>query len=232
MHRIDRCLSYLFYCLSLFLIIYFSMVSFINTLRVSPIKRVLLLLLISLFMYVGAILFVKHSSLQNSRKLFRFNLWVWFFLYLTFLSTLTLFDSYFKRNSFFSPNWRLPFFENDGNYAFNGVPFSTILSYFDTFCKGKITGMDFMYNIFGNMVAFTPFAFFLPLLFAKQKNFSTFFLTILGIVVTVELLQLVTLSGVCDVDDVILNVLGACLLYLFLSTQCIRYWLNKIFLFE
>lgn len=58
-----------------------------------------------------------------------------------------------------------------------------------------------------------PFAFFLPLLFKKQNNFKTFLLTMICIVIGIELLQFITMSGSCDIDDVILNVSGSLIMY-------------------
>ncbi|MPN11460.1 hypothetical protein SDC9_158761 [bioreactor metagenome] len=68
-------------------------------------------------------------------------------------------------------------------------------------------------NIVGNIIAFTPFAFFLPLFFKKLRSFSRFLLAMICIVSTVELLQFVLLAGSCDIDDVILNVGGSCMAY-------------------
>ena len=56
-------------------------------------------------------------------------------------------------------------------------------------------------NIGGNILAFCPFGAILPILSRKMRSFP-------------KIMQLVTRSGVCDIDDVILNTLGGCLGYL------------------
>lgn len=61
-----------------------------------------------------------------------------------------------------------------------------------------------------------PFAFFLPILFEKQKKLKNFLLTMICIVVGIELLQFITISGCCDIDDVILNVLGSLIMFVIL----------------
>ena len=63
-------------------------------------------------------------------------------------------------------------------------------------------------NLAGNVVMFVPFGAFLPAMWPKLqkawKAIAVGFLCIIG----VELLQLFTLLGKCDVDDVLLNMTG------------------------
>ena len=68
-------------------------------------------------------------------------------------------------------------------------------------------------NLFGNVIMFIPLGLFLPLLFSKlQKLWKTLFSVTL-IITAVEILQLFTLVGSCDVDDPLLNLIGAALGY-------------------
>ena len=89
-----------------------------------------------------------------------------------------------------------------------------------------------MLNLLGNIVACMPFAFFLPLLFKKQNNLKRFALTMIIIVLTIELLQFVTLSGSCDIDDIILNVSGAIIMYAILKIKSVNNLIKNIFLLE
>ena len=66
-----------------------------------------------------------------------------------------------------------------------------------------------VYNIGGNIVMFVPLGFFLRMLFPKCRTFLGCMGTVALIMSTVELCQLFTLRGFCEVDDVMLNVLGA-----------------------
>ena len=52
------------------------------------------------------------------------------------------------------------------------------------------------------------------------------------VVLLIEGLQFLTLSGSCDIDDLILNVFGACILYLVLSIKSIKEFIRNIFLLE
>lgn len=69
-------------------------------------------------------------------------------------------------------------------------------------------------NLYGNVLMFVPLGFFLPKVSAKQRKLWKTLLTTALIIMLVELLQLFSLRGSCDVDDVILNVLGAALGYI------------------
>jgi len=64
--------------------------------------------------------------------------------------------------------------------------------------------------------------FFIPTLFKKIDNFKKFAVLIISIVIFVELTQLITKTGICDIDDVILNVGGALIMYMILQIPCIK----------
>ena len=66
-----------------------------------------------------------------------------------------------------------------------------------------------VYNIGGNIAMFVPLGFFLRSLFPKCRSFLRCMAAVAIIMTTVELCQLFTLRGFCEVDDVMLNVLGA-----------------------
>ena len=63
-------------------------------------------------------------------------------------------------------------------------------------------------NIIGNVVAFIPFGIFLPVLSHRRIKLiaTTLYSFILSL--AIELTQLITMVGSCDVDDLILNCLG------------------------
>lgn len=64
-------------------------------------------------------------------------------------------------------------------------------------------------NLVGNVVMFVPLGFLLPWVFPKLRGFfkSTAFSALC--IVLIELTQLFTLLGCCDIDDFILNMIGA-----------------------
>ena len=96
-------------------------------------------------------------------------------------------------------------------YHYNFIPFTEIRRFI--LC-GKILGMQSVFfNLIGNILGFMPFGFFLPVMTPRMHHGRR--VVLLGMVssITVELVQLVTRTGVCDIDDVILNTLGAALGY-------------------
>lgn len=66
-----------------------------------------------------------------------------------------------------------------------------------------------VYNIGGNICMFVPLGFFLRILFPRCRSFLRCMAAVAVIMSVVELCQLFTLRGFCEVDDVMLNVLGA-----------------------
>jgi glycopeptide antibiotics resistance protein len=64
-------------------------------------------------------------------------------------------------------------------------------------------------NLAGNIAVFIPLGLFLPCLWRRQRLFGRFLLTVTAAVAAIELLQLFTMMGSCDIDDLILNLAGA-----------------------
>jgi len=66
-----------------------------------------------------------------------------------------------------------------------------------------------VYNIGGNIAMFVPLGFFLRALVPKCRSFWRCMGTVAAIMTAVELCQLFTLRGFCELDDLLLNLLGA-----------------------
>jgi glycopeptide antibiotics resistance protein len=66
-------------------------------------------------------------------------------------------------------------------------------------------------NLAGNVAMFVPLGYLLPAASEKKPTFFRTVLSAAGLIVTVEVLQLFTLLGSCDVDDLILNMIGVVL---------------------
>ncbi len=86
----------------------------------------------------------------------------------------------------------------------NFVPLKTIIAFLQMQSNYDIIFI----NLVGNIVAFIPMGFLLPIVFAKissiRKTISVVFLATFFIEVTQYILGV----GMCDIDDVILNTLG------------------------
>ena len=69
------------------------------------------------------------------------------------------------------------------------------------------------FNLAGNVVMFVPLGALLPAVFPKLRRFWKTGLSSLLLIAGVETVQLLTLLGSCDVDDLLLNLLGVVLGY-------------------
>ena len=64
-------------------------------------------------------------------------------------------------------------------------------------------------NLAGNVVLFVPLGFLVPWMWQPWRRFWRHILLMGGIILMVELSQLLLALGTCDVDDLLLNLLGS-----------------------
>ena len=69
-------------------------------------------------------------------------------------------------------------------------------------------------HLFGDLLLFLPFGFLLPCLWQKMRSYRRMMVLSVWMILLLELLQLFTLLGSFDVDDLILNLLGVSAGYL------------------
>jgi len=178
-----------------------------------PETRVALLFAACAAAYSGSRLMAKTAG-DGAWKIMRGTFRLFFLLYLALLALFTLFDPFFGRTGYAGiAGWSAEAFQEYLETSVNLIPFVTISRYVSAISSHAVGTRTIVTNLLGNLAAFSPFALFLPLLCKNLSSFGRFLLTVLLIAVSVELLQLVLLTGSCDVDDVLLNVSGACLLY-------------------
>ncbi len=87
----------------------------------------------------------------------------------------------------------------------NLVPFRTINQYLH-----EINDWYAFKNIIGNIVIFLPTGY---ILCYKKKSFITSMKIAAIVIIAIELIQLFSLKGMCDIDDLILNLLGVSIGY-------------------
>ena len=78
-------------------------------------------------------------------------------------------------------------------------------------------------NLGGNVIMFIPLGFLLPRACPKLNKFFRCFFTCALIIILVEVTQLFTLLGSCDIDDLILNMVGSTLgfiMHKMIKTKC------------
>lgn len=66
-------------------------------------------------------------------------------------------------------------------------------------------------NIGGNIAMMVPSGILIPLAFPRIKSFSLFVGCMLIIIILIELIQLFTMAGSFNIDDILLNLAGAVL---------------------
>lgn len=214
--------SFLYGIAGLFLGIY-ALIGFSTIIRLNEMGRLILLVGSCFFFYFGGLLLSKY---RKDNKPMKINLWIYFLLYLLLLITLTLFDAEWGRHGI-----HLNFHFNFLSSTINLIPFKTIRMYIEGF-NSLYSTKQILLNLFGNVIALMPMAFFLPFLFKKQNKFRNFIFTIFAIVFFIEFMQFVTSSGNFDIDDFILNILGASIMYGILKIRSINNFIRNIFLLE
>ncbi len=148
-------------------------------------------------------------------------------IYVVLLSSLLFIDKGYRREkwqntvSFLSQEH----FKLHSNF----IPFKTIVNYIKGALKDTVGIKTVLINIIGNIIAFAPFGIFIPLIwnkyYLKFKNFILLMCVIIGIV---EIMQFITMIGACDIDDLILNLFGASIVYGLLRIPRIKKFVDKI----
>jgi len=95
----------------------------------------------------------------------------------------------------------------------NLIPFATINRYLGVLDRPSGFGL-FLYNILGNMVLLIPFGYIFPIVSKQAKKWWFFILVTLIFILSIEAMQYFSMSGTLDVDDVLLNFVGAMIGYL------------------
>ena len=98
----------------------------------------------------------------------------------------------------------------------NLIPFRTLRLFADLLNSGVRSHITIaVINLGGNIIMFIPLGFLLPKVFPKLSSLPRVLLTTAIIITIVEIIQLFTLVGSCDIDDLILNVIGSAMGYWF-----------------
>lgn len=118
------------------------------------------------------------------------------------------------------PDGAFSYWEQVAN-NYNLIPLHTVSNYWDVLTRPeyyiekwaayaiyKAQARVAIVNLLGNIVMFIPLGIFLPAVWVKLRKFWKSLLAAAGLIVLVELIQLLSLRGSCDVDDLILNLCG------------------------
>lgn len=172
--------------------------------------KILFIFVVPIWIVIRAVLWLKKRS--NGQFLIKreivLNL---FFIYILCFIAITLFP--------LAINWN----GNMGNVSINVVPVFNTMSDFANAIQ--IPEQNFMIkfwikNIMGNMLLLFPLGLLLPILWRKFNNMITTLLISFLFSLSIEVIQLLSyyvgnVGRAFDIDDIILNTLGAWLGYIF-----------------
>ena len=102
--------------------------------------------------------------------------------------------------------------EAEREYRYNLMPFVEIRRFW--VYRDQLGLFALFTNIFGDVLGCVPLGCILPVICRKWRNGFLIILSGFGLSLCVETIQLITKVGCFDVDDMILNTLGAALGYL------------------
>lgn len=124
-------------------------------------------------------------------------------LFSIYALVMVFFLFFWDRSNFSTGNYI-----EDLKYHLQYRPFTSIKSYVKLFSKGY--AYDYVIrNFIGNVIMFIPLGLFLPAVKRRFRRLKRFIPVVLLILLGIETSQLLLLRGVFDVDDIILNLLGA-----------------------
>lgn len=133
---------------------------------------------------------------------------VMFVLYIAFLVYFLCFAEWYGRT------------EPSEGYRYNLVLFKEIMRFIEY--REELGVFAVFANLFGNILIFVPYGFFISMASTSRGFFQTLFYS-LALSLGVEIFQLFARVGSFDVDDLLLNTLGGVLGYiLFLICNIIR----------
>lgn len=192
--------------------------------------KLILLVLVTILVYIAGHIYT--SKVNNNKKILYINLIIYFLIYNVTIFSLTLFDEIYGRNGLVFVNWNKKMLNSYVNTSLNLVPFKTIKLFINGYKNNIVSREAFAINIIGNLCAFMPYGIFIPLLFKGINRYYKFLIFMIIIVLIIEVLQFLTMSGSCDIDDLILNITGASIVYLIYNINIVKKHVNKLFLYH
>lgn len=152
---------------------------------------------------------------NETKKRIRIVSWILFVLYILLLIYLLFLSEEYGRKDF-----------AHREYRYNLIPFQEIKRFW--IYRERIGYFAAFLNLGGNVIGFLPLGFILPVISYRFRNGWLTGLIGFSLSLFVECAQLVFKVGCFDVDDLMLNTLGAVLGYaMFLICNRIRRWMYE-----
>ncbi|KHD35848.1 hypothetical protein NL50_11280 [Clostridium acetobutylicum] len=155
------------------------------------------------------------KKIKNKKKIFNVILFGLFIIYIIALFKIILFKS-------------IPFLQIFKGYnksrSINLIPFKSIIQFIDTY--KEMGSFRAFANLAGNLIVFMPFGYLVPTLNKRFSRIKSIVIASFGLSLFFEVTQYVLGIGSSDIDDVILNTLGAIAGYSVLT--CLRKISSKV----
>lgn len=220
-------ISLFFYALTLLFFLFYSFLVYCNIVNIEGI--VLFSLLICLCLFLGTYFYNKgKTAVQKEQAAAR--MWkVLFAFYLFQMAYMLFFASEFARDYVnLGDESYVDALRIQCEYGCNLVPFATIQKMLLIFEIPGYNNTIAILNLFGNFAAFMPLAFFLMLLKPQAQKLSYMFTRTSLLIITVEVVQFLTMTGTMDIDDYLLNETGVLCMFLFLRYTPIHHIFPKL----
>ena len=182
----------------------------------NSIISLMLLIIFSLSLYTGSF-YLQLDNNEYKEKIMKLTFLILFLSYAVYTLTLLFTNVYFGRDEVVA--------------RINLIPFKTIFLFLTSANEHTLPFSAILINLLGNFIAFIPLAFYLPIFFKKTKKFRFYILTVTLTLICIEAMQLLLNCGSCDIDDVILNILGAAASFPIFNNKNSQKLIKKIIMF-
>lgn len=167
----------------------------------------------------------KAKDIQEKSRIRNFWLKILFIIYCLLLITVLFLNNEYRMYVFQNIN----IFSKEHFEMSNIIPFATIIDYISRLVSNEINAGIVIINFATNLLLFAPMGFFIPMLYSDRiKNIKQFAILMIIITLIVEVLQFITFRGSTDIDDIILNTLGAVIVYIIMKTRFVKKLLKKV----
>ena len=166
----------------------------------------------------------KSKDIQEKSKIRNFWLKALFIIYCLLLITILFLNNEYRMGGF----QNISTFSREHLETSNFIPFATIIGYVSGMVSNGINTGIVIINLVTNLLLFAPMGFFIPMLFQdKIKNTKQFLIIIIILTFLIEIIQFITCRGSTDIDDIILNTIGASIVYMLMKTKVVKKLLEK-----
>ena len=221
-----RAVSCCLYALCAVSLLVFLYIDFFTT-DLSRAFKIAITLSVFILAYLGSLVRARHSNRQKSLNIMYNTFFFLFTVYIVVVIDFTLIDGTFGRDISVLFTKDLKTRADYLKTGVNLVPFDTIKLFINGYKNGVLSFVDITDNLLGNLFVLAPLSFFVPVFIKRVNRFYKYFLLILACVLVIEILQVLFMTGAADIDDVILNISGALIIYGILRIKNVSKFLNK-----